>query len=92
MSVTIKSLGEWLSKTLSRWSVEFSMLISVILTLLSLGLIDLWVVKTILTIALFLFFAGMSHNLVLAVYKKQIDFMNDVKKEETKESIETTQN
>ena len=86
MSITIKTVGTFLSKNLSRWSTEFSMLITVIITLLSIGLIDIWVVKTILTIALFLFFAGMSHKFILAMYKQQVNFMTELKAEKKEEN------
>ena len=88
MSWTVKSVGSFLSKNLSRWSTEFSMLITVTITLLSIGLIDIWVVKTMLTIALFLFFAGMSHKFILAMIKQQTDFMRELNKEKEPEKKE----
>ncbi len=76
---TIYTVYGFVAKRLSYWSMEFSALITVSFALLSLGLLDIWVIKTILTISMFLFFAGVVHKFILAVYKQQIDVMNKIK-------------
>lgn len=75
----IETTQRFLAKNLSRWSAEFSALIAVAMTLLSLGLIDIWVVKIILTVSIFLFFAGMSHKFIVSVYKQHVLFMKEIK-------------
>lgn len=75
----IETTQRFLAKNLSRWSTEFSALIAVAMTLLSLGLIDIWVVKIILTVSIFLFFAGMTHKFIVSVYKHHVLFMKEVK-------------
>lgn len=76
---TIFTIYEQLAKRLSYWSMEFSALIGVALCLLSLELLDLWVIKTILTICMFLFLAGMSHKFILTVYKQHLEMMKRIK-------------
>lgn len=79
MSITMSGIYRYITKMLSRWSVEFSMLLSVAFLLLELGLIDVWVIKTILSIAIFLFFGGFSHKLILAMYKDHLKVMKEIK-------------
>lgn len=76
---TIYTVYEFLAKRLSYWSMEFSSLIGVCFCLMSLGLLDLWVIKTILTICMFLFLAGMSHKFVMTVYKEHLAIMKCIK-------------
>lgn len=75
----IEKSYEFISRVFSRWSAELSALITVALTLMALGLIDIWVIKMILTIAIFLFFAGVVHKFILSVYKQHIDTMKEIK-------------
>ena len=76
---TIFTIYEQLAKRLSYWSMEFSALIGVCFCLLNLGLLDMWVIKTILTISMFLFFIGMAHKFVLTVYKEHIKLVREIK-------------
>jgi len=76
---TILTVYQFLAKRLSYWSMEFSAIIGVCYCLLSLGLIDLWVIKTILSISMFLFFGGMTHKFILTVYKQHIEVMKCIK-------------
>ena len=74
-----QSVNKFLAKNLSRWSTEFTALLTVSFSLLSLGLLDLWVIKTMLTIAMFLFFAGMTHKFILSMYKQHKEFLECLK-------------
>lgn len=76
---TILTVYQFLAKRLSYWSMEFSALISVSFCLMTLGLIDLWVIKTILTISMFLFLGGMTHKFILTVYGQHLDMMRKFK-------------
>lgn len=76
---TIYTIYEFVSKRLSYWSAEFTALLSVCFALMSLGILDLWVIKTILTISMFLFFGGMSHKFIMTVYKEHIKVMKCIK-------------
>lgn len=71
---------EFISKVFSRWSAEFSALLTVAFCLLSLNLIDIWVIKLMLTIAMVLFFCGVVHKFILAVYKQHIITLKEIKK------------
>ena len=77
---TILDVYEGISKVFSKWSAEFSALITVCFALMSFGLIPKWVVETILTVAMFLFFAGMTHKLILKCYEDHIKTMKAIKK------------
>ncbi len=76
---TIFTVYEFLAKRLSYWSAEFTALIGVCVCLMSLGLLDLWVIKTILTICVFLFLGGMAHKFILTVYSQHIKLMKEIK-------------
>lgn len=76
----IESTYEFVCKVFSRWSAELSALITVSITLMSLGLLDIWVIKLILTISIFLFFGGVVHKFCLAVYKQHIDTIKEINK------------
>lgn len=78
---SILDVYEGISKVFSKWSAEFSALITVCFALMSFGLISKWVVETILTIAMFLFFAGMTHKLILKCYQDHIETLAKIKKD-----------
>ena len=79
---TILSVYQFLAKRLSYWSMEFSSLIGVCFCLMSLGLLDLWVIKTILTISMFLFLGGMTHKFLLTVYSQHLEMLKRIKEAE----------
>ena len=77
---TILDVYEGISKVFSKWSAEFSALLTVCFALMSLGLLPKWVVEAILTMAMFLFFGGMTHKLILKCYEDHIKTMENIKK------------
>ncbi|MFX0024434.1 MAG: hypothetical protein ACFE9S_19100 [Candidatus Hermodarchaeota archaeon] len=68
------------TKVFSKWSAEFSALITAAIALVSLGLLDLIVIKVLLTIAVFVFFIGIVHKIGLSMYKQHIEFMREISK------------
>lgn len=74
----------FLTAVMSKWSAELSALMTLAITLLSLELIDLWVIKLLFTICIFLFFGGVIHKFILAVYKQHILTLKEIKKCEGK--------
>lgn len=77
--VWIEKTYLFLTTVFSKWSAELSALITLTLTLLTLGLIDIWVIKLMFTISVFLFFGGVVHKFILAVYKQHLDTMKQIK-------------
>jgi len=63
------NLKEVMAKIASRWSVEFSVFLGLVITVFNLGLIDLWLLKAYLGIALTGFFIGVMIKFAIAVYK-----------------------
>ena len=74
------TVSKWISKKMSYWSAEFSALLTVSFALMSFGLLPMWVIETILTIAMFLFFAGMSHKFILKCYEEHIKTLKRIEK------------
>ena len=63
------NLKENLARLISRWSVEFSVFLSLIFTIYNLGLLDFWLLKAYLAVALTGFFVGVMIKFAIAVYK-----------------------
>lgn len=61
---------EQLIKIFSKFSIEFSLFLSIIFTLLGMGFIDLWLVKILLGVAVIVFFCALMGKFGIEVYKK----------------------
>jgi len=63
------NIKENLARLISRWSVEFSVFLSLIFAIYNVGLIDIWLIKAYLAVALTGFFIGVMIKFGIAVYK-----------------------
>jgi len=63
------SIKEYMARIISKWSVEFSVFMGLIITLYDMDLVDIILLKTFLTIALTGFFVAVMIKFGIAVYK-----------------------
>lgn len=74
------SIKEYIARAVSKWSVEFSVFMGLVITLYDMELIDIVLLQTFLTIALIGFFIAVMLKFGIAVYKDSVQGIIEINK------------
>jgi len=63
------NIKENIARLMSKWSIEFSVFLGLVMTLYDMGLVDIMLIEFFLTVALIAFFIAVMIKFGIAVYK-----------------------